>query len=126
MGWVEGRGCMFLKKGGISRRGMKEERRGWYTFPHYDLKKLSSWWRCFLNEQWEASKYETSCKELNHQKSKLIYILQIESKRLVKESTNHMKTIELLSVGNQNKTTEKNNINDKSSNHLQSECQYQT
>ena len=36
-----------------------------------------------------------------------------------------MKTIELLSVGNQNKTTEKNNINDKSSNHLQSECQYQ-
>ena len=78
-----------------------------------------------LNEQWEASKYETSCKELNHQKSKLIYILQIESKRLVKESTNHMKTIELLSVGNQNKTTEKNNINDKSSNHLQSECQYQ-
>ena len=26
-----------------------------------------------LNEQWEASKYETSGKELNHQKSKLIY-----------------------------------------------------
>ena len=36
-----------------------------------------------------------------------------------------MKIIELLSVGNQNKTTEKNNIKDKSPNHLQSECQYQ-
>ena len=36
-----------------------------------------------------------------------------------------MKIIELLSVGNQNKTTERNNINDKSPNHLQSECQYQ-
>ena len=36
-----------------------------------------------------------------------------------------MTIIELLSVENQNKRTEKNNINDKSWNHLQSECQHQ-
>ena len=35
-----------------------------------------------------------------------------------------MKIIELLSVANQNKTTEKNNINEKSSDHLQAEYQH--
>ena len=38
-------GYMFLKKGGISRRGMKKERWGGgdlYTFPHYDLDKLDT------------------------------------------------------------------------------------
>ena len=32
----EGKGdCMFLKKTGISRRGMKKEGGNWYTFPQY-------------------------------------------------------------------------------------------
>ena len=78
-----------------------------------------------VNEQWETSKCETSCKERIKSLENKINIPQTENKRLVEEYTNYMKIIELLSVGNQNKTTEKNNINEKSSNHIQSEYQYQ-
>ena len=64
-----------------------------------------------LNEQWETSKCENSCKKRIESLENKIDRLQIGSKRLVEESTNCMKIIELLSVGNKNKTTEKNNIN---------------
>ena len=67
-----------------------------------------------LNEQQETSKCETSCIEQIKSLENKIDILQTENKRLVEESNNYMKIIELLSVRNQNKTTEKNNINKKS------------
>ena len=71
-----------------------------------------------LYEQRKISKCETSCKERIKSLENKINILQTENKRLTEESTNYMEIIELLSVGNQNKVTEKNNINEKSSNHL--------
>ena len=71
-----------------------------------------------LNEQRKISKCETSCKERIKSLENKINILQTENKRLTEESTNYMEIIELLSVRNQNKVTEKNNINEKSSNHL--------
>ena len=77
-----------------------------------------------LNGKRETSKCETSCKERTKSLENKINILQTENKRLVEESTNHMKIIELVSVGNQNKTTEKNKINEKSSNHIQSEYEH--
>ena len=70
-----------------------------------------------LNEQQKISKCETSCKEKIKSLENKINILQTENKWLV-ESTNYIEIVELLSVGNQNKVTEKNNINEKSSNHL--------
>ena len=66
-----------------------------------------------LNEQWEASKCETSCKERIKSLENKINILQTENKMLVEESTDYMEIKELLSAGNQNKTTEKT-INEKS------------
>ena len=71
-----------------------------------------------LNEQQKISKCETSCKEKIKSLENKINILQTENKMLTEESTNYMEIVELLSVGNQNKVTEKNNINEKSSNHL--------
>ena len=71
-----------------------------------------------LNEQLKISKCETSYKEKIKSLENKINILQTENKMLTEESTNYMEIVELLSVGNQNKVTEKNNINEKSSNHL--------
>ena len=71
-----------------------------------------------MNEQWETNKCKTSCKERIKSLENKIDRLQIENKKLVEESTYYMEVIELLSVGNQSKRTEKNNINDKSLNNL--------
>ena len=71
-----------------------------------------------MNEQWETNKCKTSCKERIKSLENKIDRLQIENKKLVEESTYYMEVIELLSIGNQSKRTEKNNINDKSLNNL--------
>ena len=71
VGW--GKGLHVSKeKGNIKKGGWKKKGGGDTPF-HTMILKNYPVSEDVLNEQWEASKYETSCKELNHQKSKLIY-----------------------------------------------------